>query len=267
MSKICRSCGSYYKGDYCDKCGYGKPDVQSKSLEKLKKQAKKPERFMTDQEKKELYDRKRKEREAALGKREDPHARRNLLIVTAVVVVGIVFAVLIKNGLLFSTDKTDVINRYFDSLNERNYDDFVSCFPKEIKNLHESDRKSLGYEKDKFMEVYLSDFTERYGSDMKITVSCGKEEKLEKSEIDLTDYEAQYGSKPSISEAYVVICEVTYSGSKATEVFQYDCYVGKVSGKWKLFNVQYRAGTITTDMEVTDPEQYADTDDISSAAE
>ena len=94
----------------------------------------------------------------------------------------------------------------------------------------------------------------------------GEEEKIEKSEIDLTDYEAQYGSKPSISEAYVVICEVTYSGSKATEDFQYDCYVGKVSGKWKLFNVQYRAGTITTDMEVTDPEQYADSDDISSAA-
>lgn len=49
MSKICRSCGSYYEGSYCTKCGYGK-EVKSKSLAKYKK-ATKPERFMTDEEK------------------------------------------------------------------------------------------------------------------------------------------------------------------------------------------------------------------------
>lgn len=249
MSKICPSCGEYYKGDYCDKCGYGKPDVQSKSLEKLKKQIKKPERFMTDDEKKELYDRQRQKQKAAQGRREDPHARRNLLIVTAVVVVGVIFAVLIKNGVFFSTDKTDVINQYFDSLNEKSYDDFIDCFPKEIKELHESDRRSLGYDKDKFMEVYVADFVETYGSDLSITVKCGKEEKLDKSEIDLTDYKSLYGSKPSISEAYVIVCDVTYSGSKRNDTFRYDCYVGKVSGKWKIFNLEYIAGTITTDMD------------------
>ena len=52
MAKICKSCGSYYKGSYCEKCGYGKPDTKSKSLEKFKKATpKKPVRFMTEEEK------------------------------------------------------------------------------------------------------------------------------------------------------------------------------------------------------------------------
>ena len=54
MSKICKSCGNYYEGDYCTKCGYGNKNLKVKAAEKYKK-ATKPERFMTDQEKKEYY--------------------------------------------------------------------------------------------------------------------------------------------------------------------------------------------------------------------
>ena len=41
-TRICKSCGAEYKGEYCDKCGYGKPDVTSKALEKMKKDGAKP---------------------------------------------------------------------------------------------------------------------------------------------------------------------------------------------------------------------------------
>lgn len=267
MSKICKSCGNYYKGDYCDKCGYGKPDIQSKSLEKLKKQVHKPERFMTDEEKKEFYDRQREKRRSDSERRTDPNARRNMLIIVAIVAVFMVMGVLISNGLLFKTEKTDVVKQYFASLSARNYDDFIKCFPKEIKNLYEDDRKTLELDKDDYMNEFLADFSSEYGEGFSVAVKCGKEEQLEKSEIDLSDYKAQYGSAPSISEAYIISCEVTFTGSKKNETVQYDCYVGKVSGKWKLFNVQYKAGTITTDMEVQNPEQYEEGNDDSAKAD
>lgn len=263
MSKICKSCGNYYDGDYCTKCGYGKPDVRSKSLEKLKKQAmRKPERFMTDEEKKELYSQRAAKQKANTERTADPNARRNMLIIVAIVAVCVVFGVLISNGLLFKTEKTDVIKQYFSALSSRNYDDFVKCFPKEIKNLYEDDRKTLGLDKSAYMDEFLKDFETEYGSGFSAAVSCGKEQQLTGSEIDLSDYKAQYGSAPSVSEAYIVTCEVTFSGSKKSETLQYECYVGKVSGRWKLFNVQYNAGTITPDMEIQDPEQYQNgTDD------
>jgi hypothetical protein len=48
-----------------------------------------------------------------------------------------------------------------------------------------------------------------------------------------------------------------------------DCYVGKVGRHWKLFYMQYEAGTITTDMEIANPEDYTDDEDtdVSSAEE
>lgn len=53
MSKLCKSCGNYYEGDHCDKCGYGDPNLKTHAADKYKKPTK-PERFRTEEEK-ELY--------------------------------------------------------------------------------------------------------------------------------------------------------------------------------------------------------------------
>ena len=45
MSKLCKSCGNYYEGDHCDKCGYGDPNLKTHAADKYKKPTK-PERFM-----------------------------------------------------------------------------------------------------------------------------------------------------------------------------------------------------------------------------
>ena len=169
MSKICKSCGSYYDGDYCTKCGYGKK-IKSKALEKYKKTTK-PVRFMTEQEKKEFYDRQRQKYKQAQAKRIDPHARRNTLIIIAVVAVIVIGAVLIQNGLLFSREKTDVINQYFTSISQRDFDNFVKCFPSEMKDEYEDERAMLGYEKEEYMQVFLEEFTEEYGEGFTISVT------------------------------------------------------------------------------------------------
>jgi len=44
MSKLCKSCGNYYEGDHCDKCGYGDPNLKTHAADKYKKPTK-PERF------------------------------------------------------------------------------------------------------------------------------------------------------------------------------------------------------------------------------
>ena len=41
MSKICKSCGEYYDGEYCTKCGYGNKSIKVKSVDKYKKRSSK----------------------------------------------------------------------------------------------------------------------------------------------------------------------------------------------------------------------------------
>ena len=53
MSKICKSCGKEYKGEFCEHCGYGDPDLEIKAVKKY--QTNKPVRFMTAEEKEEHY--------------------------------------------------------------------------------------------------------------------------------------------------------------------------------------------------------------------
>ena len=57
MGKTCKSCGHYYSGEYCDKCGYGKPAKVAESVKKYRKAArKKPLRMQTEEDKKLFMD-------------------------------------------------------------------------------------------------------------------------------------------------------------------------------------------------------------------
>ncbi len=246
MSKICKSCGEYYNGDYCEKCGYGKPDVTSKQLEKYK-QTTKPERFMTDEEKKEYYDKQREKRENApqTKKHSTPKDRKTMLILIIVVAIGVIIAVLASSGKIFSEEKTEVIYQYFNSMNDRDFDKFADCFPSDMKKDYLAERKELDYSKEEYMDAFMADFVDEYGENFNIKITCGKEEEL-KDDMDMSEYKAAYGKTPNIREAYVVVVEATFSGSEKEEpdVFRYNCYVGKVGMSWKIFNLEYNAGTI-----------------------
>lgn len=246
MSKVCKSCGKYYDGEFCPHCGYGNKDLKTKAANKYKKHTK-PVRFMDDAEKQEYYERLKQEHEQKTSqKKAAPKSNKNLLIAVAVVAVGIIVAGLIRSGVISWGEKTDVINTYFEAITDRDFDKYISCFPAEMKEDYEKDREELGCSKDEYMEKFVEVFKDEYGDGFTVSAKCGKETKLEDYNMD--KYKSTYGSVPSISEAYVVVTDVTLRGSEKTSDEQFFCYVGKVKGSWKLFNLEYSAGTLTPEM-------------------
>ena len=103
MSKLCKSCGNYYEGDHCDKCGYGDPNLKTHAADKYKKPTK-PERFRTEEEK-ELYAEweKEKKEDTEIKRHYDPNAGKKTLAIVAVVVIGVIVAVLYKSGVIFNS--------------------------------------------------------------------------------------------------------------------------------------------------------------------
>ena len=249
MAKICKSCGSYYKGSYCEKCGYGKPDTKSKSLEKFKKATpKKPVRFMTEEEKAAV---KVTAKDKPIQKKADPNARRNLLIAVAVVTLGVIIYVLISRGVLFSNKKEDVISQYFTALRDNDFDKFVATVPKEIKNAYKDEREEMGLSGEDYMRRFKEPLVPVYGEGLTLSFELGREEKLDRTAepevFDLTAYKERYGSAPSVSEAYIVYVDVTYTGSIKSETVRYNCYIAKTGWKWKILNMEFDPGIMTAE--------------------
>lgn len=241
MAKVCKSCGKYYKGDFCENCGYGNKDLKVKAIEKYKK-FNKPERFMNDEEKKEYYDRQRQlrveKKDRIKGK-----SNKNLLIFVAIIALAVIISGLVSSGVIYKSEKSDVINNYFDAINERDFDKYIKCFPSEMKEDYKNDRKKLNYSKSEYMDEFAKAFEEDFGKGFNITIKLGKEKQLEEYSMD--GYKEAYGTVPNISEAYIVSVTVNISGPEKTEEAHMECYVGKVKGRWKLFNIEQVAGTIT----------------------
>lgn len=253
MAKTCKSCGKEYKGEYCEHCGYGNPDLKTKAADKYKKSTT-PVRFMTAEQKAEYYAELKKQQQERLagGKKRDPKMVR-LLIVLAIAALLIIFGTLFGTGVIgFNEKNTDVVDKYFTAVNERDFDKYVSCFPKEMRKDYENDLKETGYSEKEYMEEFNSDFSEQFGSDFKIGYDILKVETI--TDYSLDGYKQAYGTTPNISEACLVITEVTFKGSQGEETYRMNCYVGKVGRHWKLFNMEYDAGIITTDMEIDVPD-------------
>ncbi len=245
MAKQCKSCGNYYSGDYCDKCGYGKKNVPSKIPAKYKK-ATKPERFRTEEDKK-LYAKWEKEKleEKASAKAKNPNANKAFLGAVAVVAVLIIFIALYQSGAIFSNTRTEVVEQYFKSIQTGDFDSFVKCFPKEIKSEYEADRETSKLSKDDYMDALYADFKEEYGEDYTITVDFGSETQLDPEEYDMSGYKTAHGSAPSISEVYEMVVNITFEGSKKTDEAKLYMYVAKTSGYWRVFGLTEDVGIMT----------------------
>ncbi|MGN1113873.1 MAG: hypothetical protein ACI4RC_01985 [Oscillospiraceae bacterium] len=247
MSKICKSCGSYYDGEYCPKCGYGKKDIKSKTLDKYKKSTE-PKGGQVD-----IYHHQNSEEAKAKHKKSS--------VVTVIGLAVIVIAIVVGGLFLFGTfsrqNKTDVVTDYFKAINTRDFDLYIKNMPSAMKNDYENDRELTGYTKKEYMDKFAEDFVNEYGSGFIITAKCGKEKKIDDYNTD--EYEKTYGSVPKISEAYVISTTLNIKGSKKDDTIHMECYVGKVYGKWKLFNMEQVAGKINADGTIgTDTEQSSD---------
>lgn len=231
-TKICKSCGSYYSGDYCEKCGWGNPDIKSRTAEKYHKSTV-PKKFRNAEQQAiaKQWDDERKSRH-------DPNAKIKLLITAIVVALGLVIYALYSQGLIFSNTKESVIKDYFESVQNGDFDKFVDCFPKEIKQEYQQDRVNGNYSKEECMnEILFKDFRDTYGDDYTIKVKFGKQKKLSASDYDMTEYKKSYGTVPKISEVYEILTTVTLKGSKASDEVHLYISVGKSGGKWRIFNL------------------------------
>ncbi|MBQ8966295.1 hypothetical protein [Ruminococcus sp.] len=248
MGKVCKSCGHYYSGDYCDKCGYGKPEKVSAAAKKYRRAAKrKPERMQTEEDKK-LYAKWAKEEKAeAAERRKDPKARQHFLIVVALATAIVVFIALYQSGAIFSNTREEVVEQYFNSISHGDFDKFVHCLPKEIKRDYESDRLDSGLSKEEYMKALYQDFTDKYGAGYSIIITYGNENQLDTADYNMEGYKAQYGTAPNLREVYEMVVNVEFRGTKATEQAKLYLYLGRTSGYWKIYGMTEDVGTQNED--------------------
>lgn len=248
MSKTCRSCGKEYKGEFCEHCGYGDPNLKTHAADKYKTET--PVRFMTPEQKKEHYaslKKKEEERRKNGGKKQRDPKQIRLLVIVAAAVGLLIFGTLFRSGTLGTGEtNTDVVERYFAAVNERDLDKYLSCFPPEMKKDYEQDLADTGFTKREYMDAFCADFVAEYGPDLLLEYEILSAKPL--ADYSMDEYKAAYGSVPSISEAYMVIVEVTYHGSQGSDSFRYNCYVGKVGRHYRLFNIEFDPGIVTADM-------------------
>lgn len=241
MSKICKSCGEYYDGDFCDKCGYGNKDLKTKAADKYKKTTK-PVRFMTEDEKKEYYSQK------GVKKPKTPKKRKsniNLLIFLLIIAAAVITTGLFTSGVISFADKEDVIIDYFDAINEKDFDKYVGCLPSEAKKAYKQDREDMGWTKTEYMEKIAQRFEENVGKDLKISVELGRSQKI--SDYNTAVFKQTYGSAPKISETYRVSATLKLKGSDSEMEVHSDIYMGKINGSWRVLEFQQVPGTISAD--------------------
>lgn len=255
MGKICKSCGNYYSGDYCDKCGYGKPAGVSKAAKKYRDAARrKPERMQTAEDKKLLAQWAKEERSEKVEKREDPKARLHFLIVVAIAAVTVIVLALYRSGAIFSNTREEVVEQYFASIREGDFDKFVKCFPKEIKRDYEDDRAASGLSKNDYMKALYQDLAEDYGEGYSINIKLGNETQLNADDYDMSGYKAQYGSAPRLSEVYEMVVNADFRGVKGSAQAKLYLYVGKTGGYWRIFGMTEDVGSVNDDGSPNDGE-------------
>lgn len=242
--KECRSCGNYYSGDYCDKCGYGKKTGVSKASKKYRK-GKKPERFQTAEDKKLYAKWDKEERLENAARTKDQSANKNFLIAVVLVAVIVVFIALFQSGAIFSNTREEVVKQYFEAVRTGDFDSFVKCFPKEIKNDYKADLAASDLDKSAYMQALYGDFADTYGAGYTIKVEFGGETALDPDDYDMTLYREQYGHAPSLSEVYEMVVNATFSGHNATETAKLYMYVAKTGGYWRIFGISEDLGTMT----------------------
>ena len=239
----CKSCGAYYKGKVCPKCGYGGEAKASKAAAKYKK-ATKPERFRTAEDHK-LY--AQWEAEKKEGRVRDPDANKKFLAVLAIVVVIVVFLALWQSGAIFSNDKNEVIANYFNSIQNGDYDTYLKCFPKEMRLSIEQDRDQAGLSKKEYMlELYDGLAVDlELGSSFTVGFELGKETPLDKGEYDMSGYEQAYGKRPAFDEVLEQVVDVDFIGTDRTQEARLYLYMGKSWGYWHIYGMDEDVGSLT----------------------
>ena len=248
MIKYCKSCGKEYKGDYCKLCGYGKPDLEVKAYDKYK--VNKPERFMTDEEKAQRAEEMKAQREAVKKQENTTSSQRRkaqtnsspwgFIIVAVLVFIAIVLFVLYEAGFIFQPkDKKEVITTYFESIENNDFEGYMSTMVKPMAEEYRSYADVKGLSDTEAMKELYADYIEGFGEGYTITVEYGAEEMVSETIIKNSEYllNSEYEEKFDITEAYMINTTVTFKGNKAEETQTMHVFVGKIGRKWYILNI------------------------------
>ena len=237
MPKICKSCGKEYTGEFCEHCGYGNPNLEIKAAKKY--ETKIPERFLPPEEQERLA----KERLAQGKKPKTTKQKRNqkiLLIILVIAVAGIIFFVLYNQGMFSSKDPNELVNQYFTSISEMDYDKYNACFSSDLAKENNKGIKSQGLDKDTAMETLYSDYINVFGKGFKSTIKIDDTLDMDKGDAieQEMDYQEQYGKSVSLEEGKIVKTTVKFEGFKSSEDVKFEVYVARIGAKWCILNVK-----------------------------
>lgn len=227
MRHNCTNCGNRFEGDTCPACGEKLPNKKAARAAAISK-------FETGPDVPKLSDEQRKKN------------KRAFYIMCALGVCFVLF-VLWHNGYLGGNRYEAVIEDYFVSICESDFDKYVGVQPEKLAGEHVTDRENMGYEKEQYMSELYADYFLEFGSDMSVSLEMGRSSAPEAAVVNyfLRSYEEYYGEELEYSSFLEVPVTATFSGSTSQAVIEFDCFVMKSSGKWYIVGCDYATEEIT----------------------
>ena len=165
-----------------------------------------------------------------------------LLILIAVIIAAGVF-ILYRNGAIGGSASKAPVEKYLTSICERDFDKFVGTMPDRIARDHISDREELGISGEEYMQTLFSDYFDEFGDDMTVEVDIGGRSRPKQQYVDSfkMSYLDLYGEEIQISSVFEIDVTARFSGSKSADSIEFEFFVIKTGGKWKVVGADYKA--------------------------
>ncbi len=227
MRHNCTNCGNRFEGDVCPECGTKLPNKKASRAAAISK-------FETGPDIPKLSDEQRQKN------------KRAFYIMCALGALLVIF-VLWRNGYLGGNKYESVIENYFVSICESDFDKYVSSQPERIANGHITGLETLGYEKEQYMSELYADYFAEFGADMSVTLEIGNSKAPETVVVNyfLRSYTEIYGEELEYTSFLEVPVTATFAGSVSKDVIEFDCFVMKSKGKWYIVGCDYATEEVT----------------------
>lgn len=220
MRHNCPKCGNRFEGNVCPECNTA---IETKA----QRQARALSKFEGG--------------EVGRLSEADRNKNKKVLIVMCILGIALVLFVLWRNGFIGSSKYESVIENYFLSICERDFDKYTSCLPERIALDYESEMRELGYDKEQYMSELYSDYFAEFGSDMGVTLEIGKSEAVEQVYINyfLESYHESYGTELDYSNFIEVDVSAVFFGSNSTDTILLECFLMKDGADWYMVGCDY----------------------------